>query len=114
MTPIRLIVAGVVLLVVAILVTSAAFIVHQTEQAIVLRFGDPKQVVKEPGLGFKVPFIDDVTYFDARFWTTRHRRKKSLRPTKNGWWSIALPAIASPIRWNSTNPSAMNLRPEHA
>ena len=66
MTPIRLIVAGVVLLVVAILVTSAAFIVHQTEQAIVLRFGDPKQVVKEPGLGFKVPFIDDVTYFDAR------------------------------------------------
>jgi membrane protease subunit HflC len=66
MNPIRLIVAGVVLLVVAFVVTSAAFIVHQTEQAIVLRFGNPKQVIQEPGLSFKVPFVDDVTYFDAR------------------------------------------------
>ncbi len=61
-----LIVAGILIIVAGLLVNSAAFIVHQTEQAIVLRFGDPKQVIQEPGLHFKVPFVDDVTYFDAR------------------------------------------------
>lgn len=61
-----LIVAGILVIVLGFVVASAAFVVHQTEQAIVLRFGDPKQVIQEPGLHFKVPFVDDVTYFDAR------------------------------------------------
>ena len=61
-----LIVAGVLIIIAAVVVASATFIVRQTEQAIVLRFGDPKQVIQEPGLHFKVPFVDDVTYFDAR------------------------------------------------
>lgn len=61
-----LIVTGVLVIIAGIVVSSAAFIVHQTEQAIVLRFGDPKQVIQEPGLHFKVPFVDDVTYFDSR------------------------------------------------
>ena len=61
-----LIIAGILIVVAGLLVNSAAFIVRQTEQAIVLRFGDPKQVIQEPGLHFKVPFVDDVTYFDSR------------------------------------------------
>ena len=61
-----LIVVGVLIIIAGFVINSAAFIVHQTEQAIVLRFGDPKQVIQEPGLHFKVPFVDDVTYFDAR------------------------------------------------
>ena len=44
----------------------AAFIVHQNEQAIVLRFGDPKTVIQEPGLKWKVPAVDTVEIFDKR------------------------------------------------
>ncbi len=42
------------------------FIVHQTEQAIVLEFGKAKEVIREPGLYWKIPFIQTVTYFDKR------------------------------------------------
>jgi membrane protease subunit HflC len=45
---------------------ASAFIVHQNEQALVLRFGNPKQIIRQPGLKWKVPFIDTVEYFDKR------------------------------------------------
>lgn len=45
---------------------SAAFIVHQQEQAIVLRWGEPKAPITTPGLKWKVPFVDTVEYFDKR------------------------------------------------
>ncbi|KAB2847950.1 MAG: protease modulator HflC [Hyphomicrobiaceae bacterium] len=47
-------------------VFGSAFIVHQWEQALVVRFGDPKQLVTEPGLNWKMPFIESVVYFDKR------------------------------------------------
>jgi membrane protease subunit HflC len=45
---------------------ASAFIVHQNQQALVLRFGNPQQVITAPGLKWKVPFIDAVEYFDKR------------------------------------------------
>lgn len=48
------------------LALSGLFIVHQTEQAIVLQFGELKHVHTEPGLKFKIPFIQDVSYYDKR------------------------------------------------
>ncbi len=45
---------------------NSVFIVHQTEQAIVLQFGDPKREIKEPGLGFKTPFVQNVVYLEKR------------------------------------------------
>ncbi|WP_421722881.1 SPFH domain-containing protein [Bauldia sp.] len=42
------------------------FIVEQTQQALVLRFGDPVRVVTSPGLNFKLPLIDNVVYLDKR------------------------------------------------
>ena len=50
-------IAGVLVLLLGILAYSATFTVHETEQAIVLQFGDPKQVITEPGLHFKLPFV---------------------------------------------------------
>jgi modulator of FtsH protease HflC len=44
----------------------AAFIVPQTHQALVLQFGKPVQQHTEPGLKFKIPFIQQVTMFDRR------------------------------------------------
>jgi len=45
---------------------SSAFIVNQAEQAIVLRFGAYRDTIKDPGLHFKQPFIEDVVFFDQR------------------------------------------------
>ena len=42
------------------------FIVHQNEQAIVLRFGDPRKIIKEPGLNWKIPAVETVEFFDKR------------------------------------------------
>jgi membrane protease subunit HflC len=42
------------------------FTVSQTEQAIVLEFGNPKRVIAEPGLHYKIPFVQNVAYFDKR------------------------------------------------
>ncbi len=42
------------------------YIVSQTQQAIVLQFGDPVKVVTEPGLKYKLPFVQNVEYFDKR------------------------------------------------
>ena len=39
---------------------------HQNEQALVLRFGDPKQVIREPGLNWKMPFVETIEIFDKR------------------------------------------------
>ena len=42
------------------------FTVYQTDQAIVVRFGEPIRVVSTPGLNFKLPFFDSVITIDKR------------------------------------------------
>ncbi|HIF08573.1 MAG TPA: protease modulator HflC [Sneathiellales bacterium] len=36
------------------------------QQVLLLQFGEPVGVVREPGLKFKIPFVQDVTYIDKR------------------------------------------------
>src|SRR4029453_9031586 len=56
-----------VLIVAALIVAySSLFTVYQTQQALVVRLGQPVHVVNEPGLNFKAPFIDSVIYLDKR------------------------------------------------
>ena len=47
----------------------SAFTVDQREYALVFRLGEIVSVKKEPGLYFKVPFVDNVRYFDKRILT---------------------------------------------
>lgn len=71
----------VILAVIAFVAYLSVFIVYQTEQALVLRFGDPVRVINapttansspsnvadgSPGLYTKLPLIDNVVYFDKR------------------------------------------------
>ena len=44
----------------------ATFTVPQWEQAVVLQLGEPVRTVREPGLYFKLPFVQSVIYFDKR------------------------------------------------
>jgi modulator of FtsH protease HflC len=58
---------GLILLVlVAIVLYSSVFIVQQTQYALVLRFGAVQSAISEPGLKFKLPLVDAVTYFEKR------------------------------------------------
>ena len=47
-------------------VLSSIFIVDEREKALVLQFGQIKAVKEEPGLGFKIPLIQEVVRYDAR------------------------------------------------
>ncbi len=42
------------------------FVVDQTKQVIVLQFGEPVATHQTPGLKFKLPFIQNVVYYDSR------------------------------------------------
>src|SRR5204863_6833941 len=68
--PMRIGIAGgiVLVLVLAAMVLgySSMFTVYQTQQALVVRLGQPVRVVTEPGLNFKVPLIDSVIGIDKR------------------------------------------------
>ncbi|MGY9051299.1 MAG: protease modulator HflC [Alphaproteobacteria bacterium] len=50
----------------SIVIFSSAFTVHQTQQALILRFGEAKRIITEPGLHFKIPFADDSVFVDKR------------------------------------------------
>ncbi len=59
-------VALLLLAIMAFVGVGSLFIVRQTEQALVVRLGQPVRVVTEPGLNFKVPFVDSVISIDKR------------------------------------------------
>ncbi|MCK0198273.1 protease modulator HflC [Ancylobacter sp. 6x-1] len=60
------ILGAIVAALVLILIYSSLFAVHQTQQALVLRFGEPVRVITDPGLNAKVPLIDSVILIDNR------------------------------------------------
>ena len=62
----RMLVIGILLAIIGFVGLSAVFTVHQTQQAMVLQFGNPIRVIKEPGLSFKVPVLQNVEFFDNR------------------------------------------------
>jgi modulator of FtsH protease HflC len=57
---------AVLLAIVAVATYGSLFTVNQNQQALVLRFGETRQVVTEPGLHTKYPFVDGVVYIDKR------------------------------------------------
>jgi membrane protease subunit HflC len=48
------------------LLFSSAYVVNQVQQALILQFGEITRVVREPGLYFKLPFVQNVVFFDRR------------------------------------------------
>ncbi|MCR5815143.1 MAG: protease modulator HflC [Desulfovibrio sp.] len=74
------------------------FAVHQTQKALVLQLGDPLDEVYEPGLHFKLPFIQNVVYFDARVLDYEARSREAFTVDKK---AIVLDNYA---RWKITEP----------
>jgi len=63
----RLSIGAIVLAAVAFVAISSAFIIDQSEQGIIVQFGEPiGDVIAEPGLHWRTPFIQEVRRFDKR------------------------------------------------
>ena len=54
------------LIVLTVLAYNSLFFVEQRVQTLILQFGEPIRVIKEPGLNFKIPLAQNVVKFDKR------------------------------------------------
>ncbi|KAF1077013.1 protease modulator HflC [Halodesulfovibrio sp. MK-HDV] len=88
----------ILLVLIVAVVFQSAFIVQQTEKAIVLQLGKPDNNVYGPGLHFKIPFIQNVIYFDARLLEYDAQPAEALTKDKK---ALVLDNYA---RWSIVNP----------
>ena len=98
----------------AIVITlSAAFIVDQREQALVLQFGDPKRVIQEPGLNFKIPFIQQTVRFDKRLLDFDNAPEEVIASDQKRLVvdAFARYHITDPLKFYQTVGTEMALRP---
>ncbi len=94
----RLITAAIALVLLVIVGSQCLFTVHQTQKALVLQLGKPVGRVLEPGLHFKLPFIQNVLYFDVRLLNYDTRPAEALTKDKK---AIVLDNYA---RWRIVDP----------
>ena len=66
MSRVPLLAGGIAAVVVLLLALSCFYEVHQTEQAILLQFNAPREIVTEPGLHTKIPWMQSVVLIDKR------------------------------------------------
>lgn len=59
-------IVGILLIIAVIVATQALFIVDETNQAIVLQFGEPITTIRNAGLAVRIPFIQNVLFFEKR------------------------------------------------
>lgn len=62
----RLVLGVIGAVVILLLLSGSFFTVQQTQQALVLRLGNPKRVITDPGLQMKIPFLESAYYYDKR------------------------------------------------
>jgi membrane protease subunit HflC len=62
----RLIILFSFLVVLTVLAYNSLFFVEQRVQTLILQFGEPIRVIKEPGLNFKIPLAQNIVKFDKR------------------------------------------------
>lgn len=93
------IILGIVVVAGVIVFSSAAFVVDKTEQVVITQFGDPVgESITEPGLYFKLPFVQTAHSFDKRF--LEWNGDANEIPTKDKRF-IEVDTYA---RWRITNP----------
>jgi membrane protease subunit HflC len=61
-----MVIAGVLVVALGVIALSSVYTVHQTQQVLILQFGDPRRVVTEAGLHFKYPFVENIERLDRR------------------------------------------------
>ena len=92
------VIVSILVIVIVGLLSQSWFTVHQTQKAIVLQLGEPLPEVYGPGLHFKLPFIQNVVYFDSRVLDYEARSREAFTVDKQ---AIVLDNYA---RWKIINP----------
>lgn len=87
-----------ILVVLGLLASQSLFLVHQTEKALVFQLGEPGDRIFGPGLHVKLPFIQNVVYFDGRVLDYEARTAEALTSDKK---AIVLDNYA---RWRIVDP----------
>jgi modulator of FtsH protease HflC len=81
------------------LLFSSTYLVKETEQVIITQFGEPVgNPVSEPGLHFKLPFVQRANYFDRRFLEWDGDPNQVPTKDKRFIW------VDSYARWRITDP----------
>lgn len=62
----KLAIIGGIIIVIGVLLNSGLFTVRETEQVLVLQLGKHERTVREPGLHFKLPLVQNIVAFDKR------------------------------------------------
>jgi membrane protease subunit HflC len=90
----------VAVIVAAILVSQSLFVVYEPEQALVLQFGKPERIIREPGLYAKIPLIQELIILDKRVMAAEARPaeyltldKKRLTVDTVARWQIEKPLM---------------------
>ena len=86
------------LIIVTIVVTQTLFNVDETQQAIILQFGDPIRTIQTPGLNAKLPFIQNVIFFERRVLSSDAAPQEYLTTDKKRL------VVDHVTRWRITDP----------
>ncbi|MFO7841472.1 MAG: protease modulator HflC [Fidelibacterota bacterium] len=88
------------LVVVAILIVASMglFVLDETKQSVITRFGKPIRTITEPGLNFKIPFVETAHIFDKRFLEWRGDPSQVTTEDKRYIW------VDTYARWHITDP----------
>lgn len=90
----------IIVIIALVVLASSAFTVGQTQFALVKRLGGIVAVYKTPGLYFKMPFVDDVKYFDNRIITLDSDQPAKLITSENKYMMVD-----SFIKWRIIEPA---------
>lgn len=86
-------------LLVLVLLSLSAFTVNQTQYVLVQRLGEIVSVKKDPGLYFKVPFVDNLKYFDNRILTLDWEQPAKFITSENKYMMVD-----SFVKWRIVDP----------
>jgi len=82
-----------------VLLSLSAFTVNQTQYVLVQRLGEIVSVKKAPGLYFKVPFVDNLKYFDNRILTLDWEQPAKFITSENKYMMVD-----SFVKWRIVDP----------
>ena len=89
----------VILVLALVLLSMSAFTVNQTQYVLVQRLGEIVSVKKTPGLYFKVPFVDNLKYFDNRILTLDWEQPAKFITSENKYMMVD-----SFVKWRIVDP----------
>ncbi len=89
----------VIVILALVLLSLSAFTVNQTQYVLVQRLGEIVSVKKAPGLYFKVPFVDNLKYFDNRILTLDWEQPAKFITSENKYMMVD-----SFVKWRIVDP----------